>query len=65
MGAGGFTTTTGSNFEVGAGIVGSLFDNNLQFTYGFNLNADRKRAYFGIGFGFVEVGKRLAAFISQ
>ena len=64
-GAGAFTTTTGSNFEVGAGAVGSLFDNNLQFTYGYNLNASRKNSYFGIGFGFIEVGKRLAGFLGQ
>ncbi len=64
-GAGAFTTTTGANFEVGAGVVGSLFDNNLQFTYGYNLNASRKNSYFGIGFGFIEVGKRLAGFLGR
>jgi hypothetical protein len=62
-GAGAFTTTTGTNFEVGAGVVGSLFNNNLQFTYGYNLNAGRKNSYFGVGFGFIEVGKRLAGFL--
>lgn len=65
MGEGAFTTTSGSNFEIGAGIVGSLFSNNIQLTYGFNLNVHRKRAYFGIGFGFVEVGRRLTNLISQ
>ena len=65
MGTGAFSTIKGSNFEVGAGVVGSIFNNNIQFTYGFNLNADRKRAYFGIGFGFIELGKRFSTFISQ
>ncbi len=46
-------------------MVGSLFDNNLQFTYGYNLNASRKNSYFGIGFGFIEVGKRLAGFLGR
>jgi hypothetical protein len=64
-GAGAFTTTSGANFEVGAGVVGSLFNNNLQFTYGYNLNAGRKNSYFGVGFGFIEVGKRLAGFLGQ
>jgi hypothetical protein len=64
-GNGAFTNTNGTNFEVGAGVVGSLFDNNLQFTYGYNLNAGRKHSYFGVGFGFIEVGKRLAGFLGQ
>jgi len=64
-GAGAFTTTTGTNFEVGAGLVLSLFDNNLQFTWGYNLNASRKNRYFGVGFGFIEIGKRLAGFLGQ
>jgi hypothetical protein len=29
-----FTTTSGSNFQIGAGAVASLFNSALQFTYG-------------------------------
>ena len=61
--SGQFATTTGSNFQIGAGVIVSLFNNKLQATYGWNLNADRKRAYFGIGFGFVEVGRALGGLI--
>jgi hypothetical protein len=51
-------------------MIGSLFDNKLQFSYGWNLNAptkgagmSRKRSYFAIGFGFLEVSKLVADFV--
>jgi len=58
-----FAKTTGTNFQAGAGIVFSLFNNKLDFTYGWNLNEDQRRRYFGVGFGFLEVGKTLAGFL--
>jgi hypothetical protein len=58
-----FTKTTGSNFQAGAGVVLSLFNNKLDFTYGWNLNEDQRRRYFGIGFEFLAVGKTLAGFL--
>ncbi len=58
-----FTNTTGVNVQVGSGIVGSLFDNKLQFTYGWNLNVDRKRQYWGVGFGFVEIATALTKYL--
>jgi hypothetical protein len=43
-----FVNTTGTNVQVGAGIVGSLFDNKLQFSYGWNLNVERRRSYVAV-----------------
>jgi hypothetical protein len=65
-----FVNTSGQQVQVGAGVIGSLFDNKLQFSYGWNLNAptkgagmSRKRSYFAIGFGFLEVSKLVADFV--
>ena len=70
-----FVNTTGQTVQVGVGVVGSLFDNALQFSYGWNLNAsrkgpimpgvdrDRKRQYFGIGFGFLDVVEQVGKFV--
>ena len=45
--------------EVASGLVLTLFDNALQFTYGWNLNVDEKREYFGVGFSFVELIRKV------
>ncbi len=58
-----FTKTTGVNVQVATGPVVSLFDNKLQFTYGWNLSADRKRRYFGVGFSFIKIAERLGEYI--
>lgn len=62
-----FTPSTGSTpamaefsdsneeIDVGAGFVATLFNNALQFTYGWNLTADEERKYFGVGFSFVRI----------
>jgi hypothetical protein len=60
-----FTNTTGTNVQVGTGVLYSLFDNAIQFTNGWNLNVDRKRAYFGIGFSFVKFTEKVAAVIKK
>jgi hypothetical protein len=60
-----FVNTTGTNVQVGAGVVGSLFDNKIQFSYGWNLNVEHRRTYFGIGFGFIEIGKELGKYIGK
>jgi hypothetical protein len=60
-----FVNTSGTNVQVGAGIIGSLFDNKLQLTYGWNLNVERRRTYFGVGFGFIEIGKELSKHIAR
>ena len=55
-----FTNTTGTDVQVGTGPTVSLFNNKLHFIpVGWNLNTDRKRRYWGIGFGFVEFAKEL------
>ena len=58
-----FVNTTGTNIDVGAGIVAMLFDNNIQFVYGWNLNATQKRRYFGVGFSFVKIATTVAKFV--
>jgi hypothetical protein len=60
-----FVNTTGANVQVGAGVIGSLFDNKLQVSYGWNLNVEKRRTYFGVGFGFIEVGKEVAKYVSK
>jgi len=60
-----FVNTTGTNVQVGAGAIGSLFDNTIQFSYGWNLNVERRRNYFGVGFGFIEIGKELTKYIGK
>lgn len=58
-----FTNTKGTDVQIGAGPVFSLFNNKLDFTYGWNLNVERKRNYFGIGFGFIEIAKELTKYL--
>jgi len=60
-----FVNTTGTNVQIGAGVIGSLFDNKLQFSYGWNLNVEHRRNYFGVGFGFIEIGKELTKYIGK
>ncbi len=60
-----FVNTNGTNVQVGAGVIGSLFDNKIQFTYGWNLNVERRRNYWGVGFGFIEIGKELTKYIGK
>ena len=49
--------TTGANFQLGVGPVVMLFGGKVSATYGWNLMADRKRAYWGLGFSFLEIAK--------
>jgi hypothetical protein len=60
-----FVNTSGTNVQVGAGLIGSLFDNKIQFSYGWNLNVENRRRYFGVGFGFIEIGKELTKYIPK
>jgi hypothetical protein len=57
---GGFKASTGGSIQVGIGVSGSLFANAVQFTWGYNLQADKRHNYFGIGVGFVQIGQELA-----
>jgi hypothetical protein len=45
--------------DVSAGLVFSLFDNAVQFSYGKTLTASQKRDYFAVGFGFVKVIEKI------
>jgi uncharacterized protein (DUF934 family) len=65
LATGQFVNTNGTNVQVGAGVIGSLFDNKIQFTYGWNLNVEKRRTYIGVGFGFIEIGKELAKYIPK
>jgi hypothetical protein len=60
-----FVNTNGTNVQVGAGLIGSLFDNKLQLSYGWNLNVEGRRTYFGVGFGFIEIGKEVAKYVTK
>jgi len=60
-----FVNTNGTNVQVGAGLIGSLFDDKIQFSYGWDLNVEKRRTYFGVGFGFIEIGKELAKYIPK
>jgi len=55
LATGRFTNTKGTDVEVGAGPIMSLFNNKLHFTYGWNLTAERRRTYFGVGFSFLNI----------
>ena len=52
--------TTGSNVEIGMGGVLTLLHNTIHITYGYNLNADSKRRYVGIGFSILNLSQRIA-----
>ncbi|MCW5962610.1 MAG: hypothetical protein KIT83_01120 [Bryobacterales bacterium] len=60
-----FASTTGASVEIGTGPVLSLFGNRLTVTYGWNLNQPEKRTYWGLGFGFVNLGKDIAGFFKK
>jgi hypothetical protein len=67
-GAGGVASATleesTGEIHVGAGFAGSLFDNAVQCTYGWDLNVPTKRGYFGLGFSFFRVVKRVGDLVS-
>jgi hypothetical protein len=51
--------TSTSSVQVGTGVILTFFSNVLQFTAGANLNANKYRFYWGIGFSFVNLAERL------
>jgi hypothetical protein len=53
------STQSSKVFDVGAGPVVTLFNGALQFSYGWDLNVEKRRTYVGIGFGFVKVIEKL------
>jgi hypothetical protein len=62
---GGFRSTTSSSIQLGTGASVGLFSNAVQFTYGWNLNVSHQRAYWGVGFGFLEIGQQIARFAKK
>ena len=62
-GKGQFVTTNGQTFELGAGPMVSLFGGKVSATYGWNLMAPNRRTYWGLGFGFLSVGRDLVGLI--
>ena len=57
--------TNANDIEITTGLVGGIFGGIVQFTYGWNLNVDQKRTYFGLGFSFVNVVDRLGKLIAK
>jgi hypothetical protein len=64
-GKGAFRTTDSSAVQVGAGFVVSLFSNAVQGTFGWNLQTPAPRAYWGLGFNFIEAGKEIAKYVKK
>lgn len=52
---------TTKEIEIGAGLVGGLFDNQVHFGWGWNLNAPSNRGYYFIGFSFAAIEKKLTS----
>lgn len=50
-----FLTNQGSDVQLGLGGALSFLENNVQLTYGANLNAKRRRGYFAFGVNFVKL----------
>jgi len=57
--------TKASDIQTGIGPQVSLFGNVLQFTYGWNLHAEQKRQYFGIGVSFVNMATKLTSLVAK
>jgi len=43
--------------QVGTGVVASLFSGAVQATYGWDLNIEAHRSYWGVGLSFVKIGQ--------
>jgi hypothetical protein len=57
--------TKAADMQIGLGPQISLFGNILQFTYGWNLQANLKRQYFGVGVSFVNMTTKIASLIAK
>jgi hypothetical protein len=47
-----------NNIQISTGLVLSLFDNAIFFTYGCDLTTAERKPYFGLGFSFVDMTKK-------
>jgi hypothetical protein len=57
--------TKSSDINVGMGLQGSLFNGVLQVTYGWNLQADKRRNYWGLGVSFVDLSKEIGSLLPK
>ena len=57
--------TKGSNVEIGTGFMLTLFHNTLHLSYGWNLNVESKRRYFGVGFSFFNLSQRVGGLLTN
>lgn len=55
--------TASSDINIGLGLEGWLFGGAVQVAYGYNLQADRARTYWGIGISFVNVYQKISGLI--
>lgn len=51
--------------NVAAGLVASVFDGAVQFTYGWNLSVDERRRYWGVGFSFIKLAGAIAGGVTE
>jgi hypothetical protein len=51
--------------NVAAGMVASVFDGAVQFTYGWNLSVDHRRRYWGLGFSFIKLAGAIAGGVTE
>lgn len=63
--SGQFIDTDANKIEITAGLTFSLFDNALQFTYGWNLNVEQDRRYFGVGFSFFRLADKITTLVKK
>jgi hypothetical protein len=57
--------TQGSDIQIAVGGQISLFDGVVQAGYGANLQVDRKRQYFSLGFSFINLTSKIAGLVGK
>jgi hypothetical protein len=57
--------TSGTDIEIGFGLVAAVLDGVVQVTAGRNLNVETRPFYFGLGFSFVNLVDRLGKVIPK
>ena len=64
--SGQFATGTDANkIEIATGPAFTLFDNTLQFSFGWNLNVSQDRTYYAVGFSFFKLSDKLTELIKK
>ncbi len=57
--------TDTNGLGVGLGLYGSLFGGVLNGTYGWNLQADKKRRYWAIGVSFIDLSAKISGLVAK